>query len=80
MTKQSQLNNFANQSNRSMVFHFEIVLSVNNNLAGDKVCQLPAKDLWFSPFTPASSTSKTGRLDMTEILLKMALNPNQTKK
>jgi hypothetical protein len=29
---------------------------------------------WFSPGTPASSTSKTGCHDMAEILLKVALN------
>jgi hypothetical protein len=29
---------------------------------------------WFSPGTPASSTTKTGCHDMAEILLKMALN------
>ena len=41
----------------------------------DKVGQLPAQDRWFSPGTPASSTSKTD-LDMTEIMFKVALNPN----
>jgi hypothetical protein len=29
---------------------------------------------WFSPGTPASSISKTGRHDIAEILLKVALN------
>ena len=43
--------------------------------ARDKVCQLHAQGRWFSPGTPASSTSKTDRRDMTEILLKVALNP-----
>jgi hypothetical protein len=28
---------------------------------------------WFSPDTPASSTTKTGRHDIAEILLKVAL-------
>jgi hypothetical protein len=28
---------------------------------------------WFSPSTPASSTGKTGRRDIAEILLKVAL-------
>jgi hypothetical protein len=31
-------------------------------------------DLWFSPGTPVSSTSKTDRHDITEILLKVVLN------
>jgi hypothetical protein len=30
---------------------------------------------WFSPGTPTSSTTKTGRYDIAEILLKVALNP-----
>jgi hypothetical protein len=29
---------------------------------------------WFSPVTPVSSTTKTGRHDIAEILLKVALN------
>ena len=39
-----------------------------------KVYQLLAHGQWFSPGTPASSTTKTGRNDITEILLKVALN------
>jgi hypothetical protein len=35
---------------------------------------------WLSPGTPASSTTKTGRHDIAEILLKVALNTkNQIK-
>jgi hypothetical protein len=35
---------------------------------------------WFSPDTPASSTTKNGRHDIAEILLKVALNTiNQIK-
>ena len=40
----------------------------------DKVFQLFAHGRWFSPGTPASSTSKTGRHDIAEILLKVVLN------
>ena len=32
------------------------------------------KGLWFSPGTPVSSTNKTDRNDITEILLKVVLN------
>jgi hypothetical protein len=39
----------------------------------DKVYQLLAHGRWFSPGTPASSTTKTGRHDIAEILLKVAL-------
>jgi hypothetical protein len=45
-----------------------------------KVYQLIAHDRWFSLGTPASSTTKTGRHDIAEILLKVALNTiNQIK-
>ena len=40
----------------------------------DKVCQSPAAGLWFSPCTPVSSTNKTDHNDITEILLKVAVN------
>jgi hypothetical protein len=39
--------------------------------ASDEVYQLLAHGRWFSP---ASSTTKTGRHDIAEILLKVALN------
>jgi hypothetical protein len=35
---------------------------------------------WFSPGTPASSTTKTGRHDIAEILLKVALKHQKIKK
>jgi hypothetical protein len=44
---------------------------------------LLAQGRWFSPGTPASSTTKTGRHDLAEILLKVALKHqkiNQFKK
>jgi hypothetical protein len=48
--------------------------------ASDKVYQMPAHGRWFSPGTPASSTTKTGRHDIAEILLKVALHTiNQIK-
>jgi len=34
---------------------------------------------WFFPGTPVSSTTKTGRHDIAEILLKVALNTKQIK-
>jgi hypothetical protein len=48
-------------------------------VACDKVYQLLAHGRWFSPGTPASSTTKTGRHDITEILLKVVLNTNKVK-
>ena len=48
--------------------------------ASDKVYQLLAHGRWFSSGTPASSTTKTGRHDIAQILLKLALNTiNQIK-
>ena len=41
--------------------------------ASDKVYQLLAHGRWFSPGTPASSTTKTGRHDIAEIRLNVAL-------
>ena len=40
----------------------------------DKVCQGLATGRWFSPGIPVSFTNKTDRHDITEILLKVALN------
>jgi hypothetical protein len=48
--------------------------------ASDKVYQLLAHGRWFTPGTPTSSTTKTGRHDIAEILLKVALSTkNQIK-
>jgi hypothetical protein len=49
----------------------------DRHLVCDKVYQLLAHGRWFSP---ASSTTKTGRHNIAEILLKVALNTkNQIK-
>ena len=47
---------------------------VFNTTLCDKVCQWLAAGQWFSPGTPGSSTNKTDRHDIAEILLKVALN------
>jgi hypothetical protein len=47
--------------------------------ASDKVYQLLGHGWWFSPGTPASSTTKTGRHDIAEILLKVALSTRKIK-
>jgi hypothetical protein len=41
---------------------------------------LLAHGRWFSPGTPASSTTKSGRHDIAEILLKVALKHQIKKK
>jgi hypothetical protein len=40
----------------------------------DIVCQSLAAGRWFSPGTPVSSTNKTDRHEVTEILLKVAIS------
>jgi hypothetical protein len=46
----------------------------------DKVCQWLARGRWLSPGIPVSSTNKADRHNITEILLKVALNTiHQTK-
>jgi hypothetical protein len=47
--------------------------------ASDKVYQLLAHGRWFSPGTPATSTTNTGRHDIAEILLKVALKHQKSK-
>jgi hypothetical protein len=47
--------------------------------ASDKVYQLLAHGQWFSSGTPASSTTKTGRHDIAEILLKVVLKHKKSK-
>ena len=49
-------------------------------VASDNVYHLLAHGRWVSPGIAASSTTKTGRRDIAEILLKVALNTkNQIK-
>jgi hypothetical protein len=47
--------------------------------ASDKAYQLLSHGRWFSPGTSASYTTKTGRHDIAEILLKVALNTKYQK-
>jgi hypothetical protein len=50
------------------------VVLMNIDVASDNVYQLLVYGRWFSPGTPTSSTTKTGRHDVAEILLKVVLN------
>jgi hypothetical protein len=55
-------------------------VSLNLVHGNTTVCRLLMTSRWFSPGTLVSSTNKTDRHDITEILLKVALNTiNQTK-
>jgi hypothetical protein len=47
-------------------------------VARDKVYQLLTRGRWFSPGIPASSTTKTGRHDIAEIWLKVALSTKKS--
>ena len=47
---------------------------VLNTTSCDKICQWLAEGRWFSPDTQVSSTNKTDRQDITEILWKVTLN------
>jgi hypothetical protein len=47
--------------------------------ASDKVYQLLVHGRWFSPGTPSSSTTKTCRHDIAEILLKVAFKHNKNE-
>jgi hypothetical protein len=44
--------------------------------ASDKAYQLLAHGRWFSPGTPASSTTKTGHHEIAELMLKVSLITN----
>ena len=73
-------NYLCNQCQLPLTLQFRIPLGrgVHDKTFCDKVCQWLATCRWFSPVTPDSSTSppisKTDRHDITEILLKVALN------
>jgi hypothetical protein len=47
--------------------------------SSDKAYQLLAHGRWFYPGTLASSTTKTGRHDIAEILLKVVLKHQKSK-
>jgi hypothetical protein len=54
--------------------HYQLRLGVLDTTLYDIVCQWLAAGRWFSTDTPVSSTNKTDRHNIAEILLKVALN------
>ena len=68
------VNSAKRQENQAIIFVNYKKGCTHLAAASDKVYQLLAHGRWFSPDTPASSTTKTGRHDITEILLKVALS------
>ena len=55
-------------------FEFHSWRGVLDKTLFNKLCQWLVTSRWFSPYTPVSSTNKTCRHDIAEILLKVALN------
>ena len=65
----SKLNNWSQIKYMQLIWKGELITTLC-----DKVCQWLATGQWFSQGTPVSSTNKTDRHDILEILLKVALN------
>ena len=63
-----------------IAWQLDLQLPVSSNPVHGKVYSIQhyviefASDLWFSPCTKVSSTNKTDHYNITEILLKVALN------
>jgi hypothetical protein len=57
------------------ILKYMVICAFENHLQFQ--VSLLAQCRWFSPGTPASSTTKTGRHDIAEILLKVALKYQQ---
>ena len=74
-------NYLCNQCLSPLMLWVWISIRVRCTTSYDKVCQWLALGWWFSPGPPVSSTNKTDIHDITEILLKVALNTiKQTNK
>ena len=69
-------NYLCNQCLSSLTLWVQILLrqGVLDTTLNDKVCHWLTTGLWFSPGTLVSSTNKTDCHNITEILLKVALN------
>ena len=67
-------NYLCNQCLSQLVLWVRISIRVRSTTLCDKVCQWLATGRWFSLGTPVSSTNKSDRHDIIEILLKVVLN------
>jgi hypothetical protein len=72
-------NDLCNQCLSPPMLWVRISIRVRCTILCDKVCQWLATGRWFSPGPPVSSTNKTDRHDITEIVLKVALNTIKNK-
>ena len=78
----SWIYNLCNRCISPVMLWVQLLFRARYTTLCDKVCQWLVTGRWFSPGPPVSSTNKTDHHDITEILLKVALNtikPNQTK-
>ena len=67
-------NHLCNKCLSPLMLWVLILIRARSTTLCDKVCQWIATGRWFSPGPPVSSTNKTDRHDITEILLKVTLN------
>ena len=67
-------NYLCNQCPSPLMLWVRISIRARSTTLCDKICQYLATGQWFSPGPPVSSTNKTDHHDITEILLKVALN------
>ena len=67
-------NYLCNQCLSPLMLWIRISIRARCTTLCDKVCQWLAIGRWFSPGPPVTSTNKTDCHDITEILLKVALN------
>ena len=61
-------------TDRTSLLWGQISIRARSTTLCDKVCQWLATSRWFSPGPPISSTKKSDRHDVTEILLEVALS------
>ena len=74
-------NYLCNQCLSPLILWVRISIRARSTTSCDKICQWFATSRWFSPGTPVSSTNKTDRNEINEILLKGALSTiKQTNK
>jgi hypothetical protein len=73
-------NYLCNQCISALMLWVRISIRAKCTTLCDKVCQWLATGRWFSPGPAVSSTNKADRHDITEVLLKVALNTTKQAK
>jgi len=73
-------NYLCNQCLSPLMLWVRILIRERCTTLCDKVCQWLVTGRWFSSGSPVSSTNKTDRYNITEILLKVALNTMRFQK